>query len=86
MQSTQLNRDMSSSIEIYVGFKKVQWDASYFRASTLKKGAQLAESNHIFQVKEKLREEISGLCLRETSINQPPYAVQLKVRFIISLA
>lgn len=67
------------TITIYVGFQKIKWDESYFRPSTLKKGKNLQNSQHVFLVKERLGEEISGKCMRETNVNQEPYCVKIKV-------
>ena len=71
---------MADIIIIRTGYQSIKTD--YFRQSTLDKGIKLHKSGHVFNVEEKQfcdKSLISGYVIRATTINSPPYKVEIEV-------
>ena len=54
-----------------------------FRPDVLRKGSELFKAHHIFNVAEKHKENkitITGYCVRQGSISNSPYIIELQVR------
>ena len=68
------------------GFQKISYDQ--LRSSSILKGSNLQNSGHVFNVVEyqtlshPQSSFIKACVLRQTSINQPPYKVQINVSTI----
>jgi hypothetical protein len=53
-----------------------------FRPDVLRKGNELLKAGHVFNVAEKHKEEkitICGYCVRQGSISNPPYIIELQI-------
>jgi len=67
---------------IKYGFKCVNYDL--LRPATLRKGYNLAQSNHVSDVMEIAEEEESKITARvlpQTSVTNTPYSISLEVSF-----
>lgn len=63
-------------IERYFGFLKIKFD--HFSKGNEEKGQALKEAGHVYEVRER-NGLITSKVMRQTSINLPPYTVEMTV-------
>ena len=74
---------MSNLLTICTGFEEIIWRHLGLRKSNIEKGKLIYEGGHIINVKEMQKPgeitEITGNCIRQTSINERAYGLFLKL-------
>ena len=83
MATSQVNPSVSMSLQIQVGFNPITFESFGFRDSSLKKGRNLKDANHVFNVIETRKPgklpEISARCVRQTNISSDAYFLTIQL-------
>ena len=79
MASALPSQSSPTKLHVQVGFNAISFEHLDLRESTIKKGRELWESGHIFNVTE-VREsascpKIEGRCVRQTNVSSDPYVL-----------